>query len=265
MDMGLLLSGNQAAFLLGAGVLAGALNAVAGGGSFISFPALIYCGVLPVSANATNALATWPGLLGASWGYRDRLRPHLRALMVLALLSVVGGAAGGLLIVVTPPGVFARLVPVLLLVGTLLLLANLFRPAAKTQTLDTESLRGLVPQSAFDRRSLGQFAVALYGGYFVGGAGLVQMATLSLFGIEDIQVINGLKNVFGVLMSGAALVTLIASGKVSWLPAIVLTMGSVIGGLSGSRLAQRINPRLLRIMVVVFGFGMTIYFFHKFY
>jgi len=260
------MTSEHALFLLGAGLLAGALNAVAGGGSFISFPALVYCGVLPINANATNALATWPGLVSASWGYRDRLRPYLRVLLILSAVSILGGTAGGVLVVFTPAHFFAKTVPFLLLLGTLLLLLR-FRqsPAKKICHMPADELDGKVPRSFFSGKSLSQFAVALYGGYFVGGAGLMQMAVLSLFGIEDVQIINGLKNVFGVLMSGAALIALIAGGKVAWLPACALTVGSTLGGVAGGHVAQRLNQTLLQGLIIVFGFGITLYFFHKYY
>ena len=260
------MTSEHALFLLGAGLLAGALNAVAGGGSFISFPALVYCGIVPISANATNALATWPGLVGASWGYRERLRPYLSVLLVLSAVSILGGAAGGGLIVFTPAHFFARIVPFLLLMGTLLLLLRFMqRPAKRIRPVPIDELDGRVPTSFFSGKSLSQFAVALYGGYFVGGAGLVQMAVLSLFGIEDVQIINGLKNVFGVLMSGAALVALIAGGKIAWIPACALTFGSTLGGIAGGRMAQRLNQSLLQGLIIAFGFAITIYFFHRFY
>lgn len=258
--------GERALFLLGSGLLAGALNAVAGGGSFISFPALVYCGIVPLSANATNALATWPGLVGASWGYRDRLRPHWSVLAILGAVSLLGGVAGGILVLFTPAHLFARIVPFLLLTGTLLLFLRFRRkPASKDPHLPAGVLDGKLPTSFLDIKSLGQFAVALYGGYFVGGAGLMQMAVLSLFGIEDVQIINGLKNVFGVLMSGAALVALIAGGKIAWLPALALTVGSTLGGMAGGRMAQRLNQAILQKLIIAFGFGITIYFFRKYY
>lgn len=253
-------------FLLGAGLLAGALNAVAGGGSFISFPALVYCGILPISANATNALATWPGLVGASWGYRDRLRPYMRALLILGSVSVLGGAAGGILVVLTPAHFFAKIIPFLLLTGTLLLLIRFNQTSSKrTRQVVMDELDGKVPSSFVGAKSLSQFAVALYGGYFVGGAGLMQMAVLSLFGVEDVQIINGLKNVLGVLMSGAALVFLIAGGKIAWLPACALMVGSTFGGMAGGRMAQKLNQMLLQRLIIIFGLGITAYFFHKYY
>jgi len=260
------MTNEHALFLLSAGLLAGGLNAVAGGGSFISFPALVYCGIAPISANATNALATWPGLVGASWGYRNRLRPYLSVLFILSAVSILGGAAGGMLIVLTPAHFFAKIVPFLLLMGTLLLLLRFRkRPAKRIRHVPTDELDGLVPTSLIDPKALSQFAVALYGGYFVGGAGLMQMAVLSMFGIDDVQIINGLKNVFGVLMSGAALVALIAGGKIAWLPACALTVGSTLGGVAGGRMAQRLNQTLLQGLIIAFGFGITAYFFHKYY
>lgn len=257
-------TGAQIGLLTVAGVLAGSLNALAGGGSFVSFPALLFCQVSPISANATNALATWPGLLSALWGYRQRLRPHWRALTFISILSVAGGTAGGLLVLFTPPQMFSHLIPYLLLLGTLLFLLSFFRRSSTTvREMSELEARSSLPQTTIDARSFAQFAVSLYGGYFAGGAGILQIATLSMFGIEDMQFILGLKNLFGVLMSGASLATLIFGGKVAWPEAIVLTIGSVAGGYFGGRLAQRLNPRVMKILVFVFCVAVTIFFFEK--
>lgn len=254
----------QIALLCTAGVLAGGLNAIAGGGSFISFPALLLCNVPPISANATNSLATWPGLVSAFWGYRARLRPHWHVLLVVSLLSVIGGTAGGLLVLLTPPGVFTHLIPYLLLAGTVLFLLSFFRRSARgAQVIDEAEARIVLPQKTVDARSFAQFAVSLYGGYFAGGAGILQIATLSMFGIEDVQFILGLKNLFGVLMSGASVVTLMLGGKIVWPEAIVLTVGSIAGGYFGGRIAQRTNPKVMRAAVAVLCCVVTLFFFLK--
>jgi uncharacterized protein len=256
--------GTQVALLTLAGVFAGGLNAVAGGGSFISFPALVLCNVPPISANATNSLATWPGLVSAFWGYRARLRPHWHVLLVVSLLSVIGGTAGGLLVLLTPPGVFSHLIPYLLLAGTVLFVYSLFRRGTRgAQVIDEAEARIVLPQKTVDARSFAQFAVSLYGGYFAGGAGILQIATLSMFGIEDVQFILGLKNLFGVLMSGASVVTLMLGGKIVWPEAMVLTIGSIAGGYFGGRIAQRANPRVMRVAVAVLCCFVTLFFFLK--
>ncbi|MFT4112074.1 sulfite exporter TauE/SafE family protein [Silvibacterium sp.] len=254
----------QVGLLASAGLIGGGLNALAGGGSFVSFPALLFCNVSPISANATNSLATWPGLLSAFWGYRERLRPHWRSLLLVSLMSILGGTAGGLLVLFTPPRLFSHLIPYLLLAGTVLFLFSLFRRGSSTAAeIAVDEAHRMLPQKTIDARSAAQLAVSLYGGYFAGGAGILQIAALSMFGIEDVQFILGLKNLFGVLMSGASLITLMIGGKISWPEAIILTVGSIAGGYLGGRMAQRTNPRVMRIAVATLCCVVTIVFFLK--
>lgn len=248
--------------LLGAAVLAGGLNAVAGGGSFVSFPALLLFQYSPVSANATNAVATWPGLITGTLGYRRHLRPHWKAISLLSLISIAGGVAGGLLVLVTPVRVFAYLVPFLMLAGVALLVLGP-RFVKRQQELQTQE--SSIPNKVLDSRSTMQFLVALYGGYFVGGAGILQMAIFSAFGIRDIQLINGLKNALGVVINGAAVVTFILFGQVLWPQAVIMTAGSLGGGYLGALLAQKLSQRVLRFLIIAFGLAMTFYFFFKFY
>ncbi|MDE1156555.1 MAG: sulfite exporter TauE/SafE family protein [Acidobacteriaceae bacterium] len=264
MIQGLQLINPEFAILTGAGLFSGGINALAGGGSFVSFPALLLCRIPPIAANATNAFATWPGLFSAFWGYRQRLLPHWRTLVMLSLLSLAGGTAGGLLVLCTPPRVFSHLVPYLLLFGTLLFVYSCVkhRGATDAEITEEEALVTL-PQQAIDRRSIAQLLVSLYGGYFAGGAGILQIATLSMFGVEDLQFILGLKNFFGVLMSGASLVTLMLGGKILWHEAAILTVGTIAGGYLGGRIAQKINPKVLRIAVAVFCALVTTFFFVK--
>lgn len=250
--------------LLGAALLAGILNAVAGGGSFISFPALLFFRCPPVAANATNAVATWPGLITGTWGYRNRLRPHWKAVALLSLISIAGGIGGGLLVVVTPPRLFSYLVPFLMLIGVVLL-AYGPRWIKARQGLQPEQDEEPLLSGIFRLRSFLQFLVSLYGGYFVGGAGILQMAMFSAFGIRDIQLVNALKNAMGVMMTGAAVITFMFHGKVLWPQAIVMTIGSIAGGYVGAMLAQRLSQQTLRSVILLFGMGMTIYFFYKFY
>jgi len=255
---------SQMVLLVSAGLLAGGLNALAGGGSFISFPALLICRIPPISANATSALATWPGLLSASWGYRELLRQHRGALLMMSLVSIAGGTFGGLLVLATPPEVFMRLVPFLLLFGTSLLLISCFRKGGAAATMrTTHEVAKVLPQGPLGIRSTAQLMVAVYGGYFAGGVGVLQIATLSLFGIDDMQLILGLKNLCGVLMGGASLLTLMLGGKVAWHEAVVLTAGTVSGGYLGGRVAQRINPSLMRWLVAALCVVVTAIFFSR--
>lgn len=234
-------------------LLAGALNAVAGGGSFFTVPALILAGVEPVVANATSTVALWPGTLASAWAYRREVAAVRHELRVLGGVCAVGGVAGALLLVRTPGEVFLRLLPVLLLVATLLFT---FGPRVH-QALGTS---GPGPR----RAALGLFAlIAIYGGYFGGGMGLMVLAGLTLRGLSDIHEMNGLKVVLGALVNGLAVGTFFLSGVVDGVLASAMVVGAVVGGLAGAGLARRVEARRVRRLVVLAGWSMTAWFFAR--
>lgn len=249
--------------LLVAAIGAGAVNAVAGGGSFLTLPALILFNVPPVAANATSAVATWPGLASGAWGYRHRLRPYWRLVAALSLVAVLGGMAGGYLVILTPAEAFSSAIPFLMLFASVLFIASPHL-ARRIGGGDAEWLPRGMP-SLLDWRLPGQFAVGVLAGYFSAGGGVLSMAALSVFGIRDVQIINALKLLLGVLITGASVVAFALAGQVAWPHAVLMTVGTIAGGHLGAILAQRLPPNVLRMAIAVFSLGMTAYFFAKFH
>ena len=242
-------------FLFFAGVLGGALNAVAGGGSFIGLPALLYAGVAPVAANATNTFALWPAAISSAAAYRRDIRTSFKTLVVPGAVSLVGGLIGALLLVRTSDTGFMRLLPWLMLV------------AAATFTFADRLTPRLAPGDATEHHMVApwavllQFLIAVYGGYFGGGIGIMMITTLSIAGMTDINEVNGLKSILGATTNGIALVTFIVKGAVTWFPGLAMMMGAIIGGYAGARLARKIDPRFVRALIIVVGWTMTVYFF----
>ncbi|MCX6590315.1 MAG: sulfite exporter TauE/SafE family protein [Acidobacteria bacterium] len=237
---------------------AGVINSVAGGGTLVTFPVLVWLGVPSIVANATNAVSMTPGSLSSAWGYRREIGSSQRLLMLVAP-SLAGGIVGALLLKLTPPGVFDRLVPFLILFATVLFMAQQqVQRLLKTQAaMDHSSSRWLVGAIIF------QFFVSLYGGYFGAGMGILMLAALSIIGLTDIHQMNGWKNVFGTCINGIAAVYFVLSGMVSWPYAIVMTVGSIVGGASGAGLARRMGRDMVRRIVIVIGLGMALSLFFK--
>jgi uncharacterized membrane protein YfcA len=234
-------------------VLGGALNSVAGGGSFISFPALLFAGVSPIVANATNSVALWPAGLASAFAYRKDLNVPRRVTVVLGLASLVGGLVGALLLLRTPDTTFVKLLPWLLLVATVLFTVGpIFARYLRTF--------GGSP-GALAVTAAVQLLIAVYGGYFGGGMGILMLAAMSLMGMENIHAMNGLKAILGVLINGVAVLAFIAGGAVAWGPGIVMLCGGLLGGYTGATLARKVAPKWARAFVTVVAWGMTAYFF----
>ncbi len=248
--------------LFGAGVLGGIINAVAGGGSFVTLPALLFFNVPPTIANATSAVAAWPGLMTAAYGYRDRLLNNPRELLGYAGASLAGGVTGGGLLLLTPASAFARAIPVLMLLATLMfLLAQRI-----TSSVRRHEVADIPPgNGAVRARTTIQFIASIVVGYFNAGSGIIVMAALSLCGMRETQLLNGFKNLLGAVAAGASIAALALGGQVAWTTAALMMAGSLIGGLSGAKVAQRIDARLLRALILAFSFLMTGYFFWKFW
>lgn len=237
----------EAGVLVGAGLLAGGINAVAGGGSLVSFPALLALGLPPLSANVTNSVAVWPGYVGTSWGYRRELADQRRRLLGLVPAAVLGAAAGSALLLVTSQDAFARIVPVLVVLGSLLL---------ALQGRVTERVRTWPGAGAGARSPLLQLGIGLaatYGAYFGGGLGVVLLACLGLFVADGLQRLNGLKSALSLVVNAVALLAFSVLGPVDWSTVAVLAPAALLGGYLGARLARRLDPGRLRAVVVVFG------------
>jgi uncharacterized protein len=236
-----------------AAAVAGALNSVAGGGSFISFPALLFSGVTPVIANATNSVALWPAGVASAVAYRKDLDIPRPTLLVLGAASLIGGLTGGLLLLRTPDATFTRQLPWLLLVATLLFTVG---PSISKRMTRKGTSKGALALTA-----IAQLVISIYGGYFGGGMGILMLAAMSLMGMSKIHTMNGLKAILGVLINGAAVVAFIKGGAVAWTPGIVMIAGGTVGGYAGARLARKIAPVWVRRFVLVIAWSMTAYFF----
>jgi uncharacterized membrane protein YfcA len=245
-------------FLFGAAFLAGVVNSVAGGGSFISFPALLFTGVSPIIANATNTAAIWPGTVASGIAYRRHFTPEARRLLPpLIITGVIGGVLGAKILLNTPQATFLKLIPWLLLGATLLFAAS---PVITARFKARKRGRSNSP-ALFVGALFFELLIAIYIGYFGAGVGILLLALLSLLGVEDIHALNGLKNVIAALVNGVALIVFIWSGAVLWPQTLVMLAGSTIGGYGGAVYAQKMKPEHVRWAVIVVGLAMALYFF----
>jgi uncharacterized membrane protein YfcA len=250
----------QAIFLLFAGGIAGALNALAGGGSFISFPALLFLRIPAVEANATNTVALWPGLAASTLAYLRRLNAPPRLLLPMLATSIAGGWVGALLLLKTPQHTFLRLVPWLLLGGTLLFAFGNSIRALVGKTAVIDDLRDISGQ-AIVLGSIAELLVAVYGGYFGAGIGFVTLAMLAMMGMRDIHAMGAIRTLLAVAINAAAVVTFIAARAVLWPQCAVMIAGSLAGGWFGAHYAQKADPGKVRAVVIGVGVAMTTYFF----
>lgn len=236
-----------------AGLWAGLQNSLAGGGSFVTLPALILSGMTPLAANITSTVALFPGQVTTGLAGR-KLVTGAGSLPFWALfaLSVLGGAVGGLLLLNTPSNVFARLVPWLVLFATgVFAWGSFFRKPGSTHV-------HLGPIGT----ALAQFIIAVYGGYFGGGIGFLMMAALTMAGLSTRNA-GATKNMLAGVMNASAVVLFVTSPQLHWLEAVVLGTGAILGGLLGSWALHRVNEKLLRIGIVCIGIALTIGLFVK--
>lgn len=238
---------------------AGSINSVAGGGTLVSFPALIWLGLNSVTANATSTVAIWPGSLGGMWGYRRELRTAHGRMLLLIVPSLIGGITGAWLLKFTPPALFDKLVPFLILFATLLFMAQeaVQRMLNTAEAARHQSANWLAGAIAF------QLLVALYGGYFGAGIGILMLAALSVIGLTDIHQMNGLKNFFAVCINGVAASYFIVSGMVYWPDVLIMAVGAIAGGIGGAGLARKLGRTAVRRIVVFIGFAMAVSLFVK--
>jgi uncharacterized membrane protein YfcA len=244
-----------------AAILGGTLNSVAGGGSFFTFPLLIFTGIPPVQANATSTVALWPASLASAAAYRRELTEQDRLfVIVLVVTSLVGGIGGALLLLHTPQSTFVFLLPYLLLMATLLfaLSPTITRMVRKRKV---EGASTASRTSSIVWIAIAQFIIALYGGYFGGGIGILMLATLALMGMENIHGMNAIKTVLATCINGVAVITFIVAGAIYWPEALLMIVGSVVGGYGGAYYARKIEQRWIRLFVIVVGLSMTVYFF----
>jgi uncharacterized membrane protein YfcA len=247
------------ALLVAAGLAGGTTNALAGGATFFTFPAMLTVGLAPVIANASNTVALWPASLVAVWAQGRRTVADVRRLVLpLAGVSVVGSAVGAFLLLHTSDRAFLKLVPFLLLIATVLFAGSpLLLPRLRARATGRISL---------GPAKLAMMAVvALYGGYFGAGIGIMMMAGLSLSGLDDVRVANALKNLLAFAINGVAVVIFVLSGAVAWPSALVMLVGAVTGGALGGRLAGVIPVKALRVGVIAIGSFLTVWYFWRVY
>ncbi|WP_437691583.1 sulfite exporter TauE/SafE family protein [Sorangium sp. So ce176] len=254
----------SAALLAGGAAVAGVINAVAGGGTLVSFPAAIAAGLAPLAANATNAVALTPASLASAWAYRRELSRDYRVLRVLLLPSLLGGMVGSALLLVTPQRVFDAAVPGLVLLATLLLFWQNLRPAKPSARADAGVVAdaGVMEEFALPSRPwlvfLLQFLVSVYGGYFGAGIGIMMLALLSSFaGNVDIHRMNAIKTVLASLINGVAAIAFVFAGAVDGVATAIMMAAAVVGSFAGAVVARRIAPKKVRWFVVVLGLVLT--------
>jgi uncharacterized membrane protein YfcA len=239
-----------------AAAVGGAMNAIAGGGTLVTFPAIIALGVPPLVANATSTVALWPAAVGSMWGYRKELEGARPWAIRFAPPSLLGGALGAWLLLRTPAEQFERIVPFLVLGATILFLIQRplmrrFRLGRNTEATSSDEEAAAPPWSFL----VFQFGVGVYGGYFGAGIGILMLAVLGLMGFRNIHRMNGLKNWGGLCMNAVAAAMFAFSGIVNWPVALAMAVGGLVGGYGGSRLAQAVGQERVRAAVVVIGLG----------
>ncbi|PZG14128.1 sulfite exporter TauE/SafE family protein [Nonomuraea aridisoli] len=236
-------------FLVGAGLLAGAVNALAGGGTLISFPALLALGYPSLTASVTNAVALWPGYLGGVLGYRAELRGQRRRAIALSLTAVLGACAGSSLLLLTPSVLFESLVPWLVGFASLTLLAQPW-----LRRLFGGESGGPVNRLVY----AGVFAGGLYGAYFNGGMGVVLLTVLGLFLSDTLHRVNAVRAALALVISSVSVVAFSLFGSVRWQAVAIVAPASLAGGFLGTRLARLMSPKVLRGVVVAFGLGVSL-------
>jgi uncharacterized membrane protein YfcA len=247
--------------LLAAGAAAGVMNAVAGGGTIVTFPALIFAGVSSITANATSTIALLPGSIAGVAGYRRNLPGVWKWIKIFTPVSLLGGFLGGVLLTRTPESVFDRLVPFLILFATVLFsahafFARIFRLEARHAS-QAISIPWLIGAMVF------QFAVSVYGGYFGAGIGILMLASLGILGLENIHEMNAVKGVLAVAINVIAAAYFIFSGLIDWPAAIIVAVGGIIGGYSGAHFAQKIRQETVRHLITVVGLLITAVMFYQ--
>ncbi|MGB3388202.1 MAG: sulfite exporter TauE/SafE family protein [Pseudaminobacter sp.] len=240
--------------LIASAFFAGILNTIAGGGTFLTFPALVFAGIPPVAANATSAVAVFPGYFGGAVGFRSELSAFKRAeLARIVAFTLIGGLIGSLLLLVSSNEAFSVIVPFLLLVATLA-----FAFGDHVQRWARQSRFGIRPQGP-----VGTVLVSIYGGYFNGGLGIVLLALFSLWGMRDINVMNGLKNGLSFVLSAISVATFAAAGIVAWPQALIMMVAAIVGGYAGAPLARALPKSVVRGIVITVGAVMSVVFFAR--
>ena len=244
----------EVVLLITASFFAGIINSIAGGGSFLTFPALVFAGVPTIAANATSAVAVFPGYLSGALGFAKELKAFPKSkFLLLIFLSISGGVLGSILLLITPEVVFSFIIPWLLGFATLLFAFGNYVSKLAEKTSDTNGFNS----------NIATLLVCIYGGYFNGGLGIVLLALFSTLGMRDIHLMNGLKNIMSFALSAASVVTFAIAGIVFWKYAIIMMIAATIGGYFGVIVARKLSKSIIRIIIVIIGTIMTFIFFIK--
>ena len=244
----------EVVLLITASFFAGIINSIAGGGSFLTFPALVFAGVPTIAANATSAVAVFPGYLSGALGFSKELKAFPKSkFLLLIFLSISGGVLGSILLLITPEVVFSFIIPWLLGFATLLFAFGNYVSKLAEKTSDTNGFKS----------NIATLLVCIYGGYFNGGLGIVLLALFSTLGMRDIHLMNGLKNIMSFALSAASVVTFAIAGIVFWKYAIIMMIAATIGGYFGVIVARKLSKSIIRIIIVIIGTIMTFIFFIK--
>ncbi len=232
--------------IAGAGLAAGTINTIVGSGSLVTFPTLPAFGYPPVVANVSNTLGLVPGSASGAFGYRRELHGQRDRAIRFGVAAALGGLTGGVLLLALPASAFSRIVPFLILLACVLvaLQPRLSRALAKRRaeaTAHSWLLAGLV------------YLTAIYGGYFGAAQSVILIALLAIFVSDDLQRLNGLKNVLTLIVNGVAAVLFVCVAPVAWLPAVLIAAGSIVGGQVGASIGRRLSPLVLRVAIVVVG------------
>lgn len=235
--------------MFAAAFVAGAMNSIAGGGTLITFPVLLWLGLDPKVANATSTVALWPGLFGGLWGFRREMDNSRSILVRLGLTSVIGGAVGASLLIMTPSETFARLVPFLIFFATVLFMLQepISRRLGIGTSMENRRARWWLGAIIF------QFFSSIYGGYFGAGNGILMLAALGLLGLSDIHRANGIKNFLGICINSTAIIGFSLSGLVYWPDALLMAVAAIAGGYFGASAARRLGRVFVRRTVITIG------------
>ena len=241
----------ELSLLVSASFIAGIINSIAGGGSFLTFPALVFSGVPTIAANATSAVAVFPGYLSGALGFSKELKKYPKSkFLLLIILSIIGGIGGSLLLLITPASVFSYIIPWLLGFATLLFAFGDFVGKWAKKNSNSNGITG----------NLATLIVCIYGGYFNGGLGIVLLALFSTLGLRDIHLMNGLKNIMSFALSAASVVTFAIAGIVFWQQAFIMMIATTIGGYFGVVVARKLSKNTIRMIIVIIGLIMTVIF-----
>ncbi|PNJ96858.1 hypothetical protein CEP14_07155 [Cylindrospermopsis raciborskii C04] len=238
--------------------IAGSLNAVAGGGSFITFPTLIFVGISPITANASNNTALWIASMASAGAYRRNLHIPRKQFLVLCLTSLIGGVIGSVILLYTSPSVFKKLLPYLLLSATLVFTFN----NVLQKWLQIQGQKPLdAPTAPLWVLVIAQLAISIYGGFFGAGLGILMLATLSFLGIKNIHSMNAFKAFLGSCINGIAILPFMYAGIIAWNQTILMAIGGSLGGYLAAHYAYKLKPSFVKTIVIITGFSMTTYFF----